>query len=220
MLYNLYYCLLKIKNSIYNTKIIMENYTWSDGTLNVLDAIRLNSVRLSAHHKKRYYKYKGYSKYFKIPLILLSGINSVASVGLQTYIEQVAISGITCVISLLCAIITSIELYLGIQKTMENELLASKEFYLLAVDIHKIQTLEPSQRLVNPRAYLDDKYKTYCKLIENSDLLHSRMHDNLAPISPPSYPHDSSSPPSSPLYLSLPRTDTYNSTSDTSSISV
>lgn len=160
----------------------MESYVWTDGTLAFLDSIRTNSVRLSAFHKKRYYKYKGYAKYFKIPLILLSGINSVASVGLQAYMEQRAISGFTCIVSLICAVITSIELYLGIQRTMENELLASKEFYLLAVDIHKIQTLEPTQRLVNPRAYLDDKYKTYCKLIENSELLLSRMPDELTRI--------------------------------------
>ena len=194
----------------------METSTWSDGTLAVLDAIRSNSVRLSAFHKKRYYKYKGYAKYFKIPLILLSGINSVASVGLQTYMDQIIVSAFTCVVSLLCAIITSIELYLGIQKTMENELLASKEFYLLAVDIHKIQTLEPSQRLVNPRSYLDDKYKTYCKLIENSDLLHSRMTDNLAPIPTNATPFD----PTSTICLSLPRSPTASSDGSSTSILV
>lgn len=193
----------------------MDTHVWSDGTLAVLDAIRTNSVRLSAFHKKRYYKYKGYAKYFKIPLILLAGINSVASVGLQAYMEQRAISGFTCIVSLLCAIITSVELYLGIQRTMENELLASKEFYLLAVDIHKVQTLEPNQRLVNPRSYLDDKYKTYCKLIENSDLLHSRMTDSLAPI-PTTSPFD----PSSPLALTVPRSPTASSDGSSSGVLV
>jgi hypothetical protein len=185
-----------------------ENHAWSEGTIQVLDNIRRNCIRLAAHHKRRYYKYRGYAKYFKLPLIVLSGINSVASVGLQTYLDQTFISGLTCVISLLCAVITSVELYLGIQKTMENELLSSKEFYLLGIDIHKIQTLEPACRLVNPRAYLDDKYKTYCKLVENSDLLHSRITDELASIPPT--PFDNTH---GPLNLSLPSSPTHTSTS-------
>jgi hypothetical protein len=167
---------------------------WSDGTMAVLDALRRNAVTMSKHHEKRYRKYKGYAKYFKIPLILLSGINSVASVGLQQYMEQAAISGFTCIVSLICAIITSVELYLGIQRTMENELVASKEFYLLSIDIRKVQTLEPLHRHVNPRSYLDDKYKTYCKLIENSDLTHSKVKDELAAIPTEFIPSAPSSP--------------------------
>lgn len=160
----------------------MESPTWSAGLIAVLDNVRKNSVHLSAYHKKRYLKYKGYAKYFKIPLIVLSGLNSVMSVGLQAYLPQTYISVLSCLLSLACAIITSIELYLGIQKTMENELLASKDFYLLSIDIYKMTTLDVADRLVNPRAYLEDKYKHYCKLIENSDVVVKRLADGLATI--------------------------------------
>jgi hypothetical protein len=179
----------------------METAAWSTGLISVLESIRKNSVHLSNYHKKRYLKYKGYAKYFKIPLIILSGLNSVISVGLQSYMAQNIISAMTCVISLLCAVITSIELYLGIQKTMENELLASKDFYLLAVDIFKISSLPAEDRMVNARTYLDDKYKHYCKLMENSDLLdtlnipHIRDQLTIVNIRPSS--HDSSSTSSS-----------------------
>ncbi len=162
----------------------MDAVVWSSGLVSVLDAIRKNSVHLSAYHKRRYLKYKGYAKYFKIPLIILSGLNSVISVGLQAYLPQNYISVISCLLSLACAIITSVELYLGIQKTMENELLASKDFYLLSIDIYKMVTIDVVDRLVNPRAYLEDKYKHYCKLVENSDLVVKRLADGLAPIDP------------------------------------
>lgn len=148
----------------------------------MLESIRKNSVHLSNYHKKRYLKYKGYAKYFKIPLIILSGLNSVISVGLQSYLPQNYISVISCLLSLACAIITSVELYLGIQRTMENELLASKDFYLLSIDIFKMVTIEVADRLVNPRAYLEDRYKQYCKLVENSDVVVKRIADGLAII--------------------------------------
>jgi hypothetical protein len=182
----------------------MESPTWSTGLVAVLDAIRKNSVHLSNYHKKRYLKYKSYAKYFKIPLIVLSGLNSVISVGLQTYLPQTYISVISCLLSLSCAIITSIELYLGIQKTMENELLASKDFYLLAIDIYKMVTIDVLDRLVNPRAYLEDKYKHYCKLIENSDLVVKKLADNLVAIDPNMFiPHAPSAPS---LAVSIPDT--------------
>ena len=177
----------------------MEASNWSPGLISVLDAIRKNSVHLSAYHKRRYLKYKSYAKYFKIPLIVLSGLNSVISVGLQTYLPQNYISVISCMLSLICAVITSVELYLGIQKTMENELLASKDFYLLSIDIYKMVTIDAADRLVNPRAYLEDKYKYYCKLIENSDLIVKRLADNLAPIDTTHV-----SAPSHPLAVTIP----------------
>jgi hypothetical protein len=160
----------------------MNKHAWSDGLITVLHAIRKNSISLSKYHKKRYMKYKGYAKYFKIPLIVLSGINSVIAVGLQVYLPQQFISIISCILSLVCAIITSVELYLGIQKTMENEMIASKDFYLLAVDIFKMTSLPPQERLVNGRAFLDDKYQAYCKLVENSDVVIKQLVDNLVPV--------------------------------------
>jgi hypothetical protein len=160
----------------------MSRQIWSEGLIAVLHAIRKNSILLSNYHKKRYMKYKGYAKYFKIPLIVLSGINSVIAVGLQVYLTQQYISIISCILSLVCAIITSVELYLGIQKTMENEMIASKEFYLLAVDIFRMTSLPSQERLVNSRAFLDDKYQAYCKLVEKSDVVVKRLVDNLAPV--------------------------------------
>jgi hypothetical protein len=163
----------------------MEQITWSHGLHTVLENIRKNSIIYSNAHKHRYLKYKRYAKYFKIPIILLSSVNSVASVGLQAYMEQEAISMLTCLVSLVCAVVTSVEMYLGIQRTMEIELVTSKEFYLLSIDIYKMLQLEMDERLVNPRAYLDDKYKAYCKLIESCELPHKRLADSLAPIEVP-----------------------------------
>jgi hypothetical protein len=178
----------------------MDSQIWSPGLLAVLESIRKNSIRLHTYHKKRYLKYKGLAKYFKIPLIVFSGLNSVISVGLQTYLPQNYISVISCLLSLICAVITSVELYLGIQRTMENELLASKDFYLLSIDIFKMTTIDAPDRLVNPRAYLEDKYQHYCKLIENSDIVVKRLADSLAIIDP----HPFISPSSSHLSVAIP----------------
>jgi len=155
--------------------------TWSPGIEYILEEIRLNSINISQHHKEKYYYSKGYLKYFRIPTIVFSAMNSVFSVGLQPYCPQPIISLICCMISLVCGVISSVELFLSIQSTMENELIASKDFYLLSVDIFKILSLERGTRMINGKVYLDETYQTYCKLIENSNIVNAEMKNMITP---------------------------------------
>jgi hypothetical protein len=155
--------------------------SWSPGIEYILEEIRLNSINISECHKQKYYYAKGYLKYFRIPTIVFSAMNSVFSVGLQPYCPQPIISLICCIISLVCGVISSIELFLSIQSTMENELVASKDFYLLSVNIFKILSLERGTRMINGKVYLDETYQTYCKLIENSNIVNSEMKNMITP---------------------------------------
>lgn len=157
---------------------------WKNDIEGILEKIRQNSVILSEHHKKRYYHYKGYLKYFKLPLIVLSSVNSIVAVGLNSYLEQDTISLLTCLLSLSTAVIGSIEMYLGVQKNMEIELIASRNFKLLAYDIYKQMQLQPENRVLNAKLFLDEKYNEYIKLIENANLIHNdRIKDILTPLS-------------------------------------
>ena len=72
------------------------NSEWSDDIEQILENIRHNSVILSNEHKKEYLYLKGFLIYFRLPVIILSGINSVFSIGLNTYIDQTTVSLITC----------------------------------------------------------------------------------------------------------------------------
>ena len=156
---------------------------WSEDIEKILENIRLNSIILSTYHKDRYYHYKGHLKYFKLPLIVLSSVTSIASVGLTSYMAQKDISLLTCLLSLVSAILASIELYLGIQKNMEQELLASRNFLLLAYSIYKVLNLQVEHRVEKGILFLDDTYNEYIKLVENANLTKSkRIKDALAPI--------------------------------------
>ena len=162
-----------------------QSETWSPGIEYILEEIRLNSIDMSNYHKDKYYYFKGYLKYFRIPTILFSAMNSVFSVGLQPYCPQPTISLLCCLISLICGVISSIELFLSIQNTMENELTSSKDFYLLSVDVFKMLSLEHNTRMVNGKIYLDETYQTYCKLIENSNLVTTEIKNMITPAFKP-----------------------------------
>ena len=149
----------------------------------ILDHLRINSVNLADYHRKRFYHFKSFGKYFRIPIIVLSSITASASVGLQPVIRQEIISGITCILGFGIAVISSIEMYLGIQSAMDNEIALSRDYYSLAIDVFKCLNLAREHRTEEPRSYLDKKYSEYKALRETSSLLKRKLStDLLAPI--------------------------------------
>jgi len=155
---------------------------WSLDIETVLDKIRINCVILSKEHKTKYLYLKGILRYFRVPVILISSIASVSSVGLQTYLDQQLISAITCLLSLTCGIIGSIELFLAIQSRMENELMASKDYYILSIEIFKVLQLDRENRSIKGKTFLEASYGTYVKLIENSNIIDRKISDRLTNI--------------------------------------
>ena len=61
---------------------------WTDNIEKVLDHLRLNCAQLSNYHRYRYVYYKRQVKWFKIPIIILSGINTFIAVGMVGTIGQ------------------------------------------------------------------------------------------------------------------------------------
>jgi len=153
--------------------------SWNDDYENVLESIRQNSLMMKKYHTKNYISLKAQLKYYKIPVIVISALNSVSSVGLERYIKQQYISGITCILALLCGIIGSIELYLGIQSGMENELVSSKDYYVLSTDIYKTLSLNREHRGGTGKDMLDDYYSRYIKITDNSNIIRRKYKDAL-----------------------------------------
>ena len=158
---------------------------WTGEVEDILEKLRINCVNLSEYHRKRYYHFKAYGKWFRLPLIVLASINSTASVGLQPLMEQQIISGITCIIGMFMGIISAYELYLGIQGNMELELKQSKDFYTLSIDLFKTLSLRRENRGEDGKDYLNKKYSNYIKLCEASNLLRRKLRLDLLTEVPP-----------------------------------
>jgi len=192
----------------------MEN-KWSSDIEAVLDNLRENCVMMSKTHKESYFFYKQVVKYFRIPTILLSSVGSVSSVGLTAYLHQNHISALTCGLALVVSILNSIELFLKITDTMEQENECSKAFYSLAVNIKKTRMLERSRRQQEGAVYLEKTYSQYMTLMEKSNLLSGSIKDKFMDLpkikKPPkkqkSNSSSSSSSSGSSIESPLPQTD-------------
>ena len=157
--------------------------SWTKDIEDTLEKIRILCLIRSKYHKNNYFQMLNMLKYFRIPIIILSGVNSVFNVALTNYMKQNDISLLCCFISLVAGLIGSIELFLQIQKNMEVDLLNAKEFYLNAIDISKILQLVPINRGVDGTTYLNEKFNNYSKLVESSVIVDKATHDNIISLS-------------------------------------
>ena len=97
----------------------------------ILNKIRHNCVNLSIYHNRRYHTYKNILfSVFRVPLIILAGGNSFIAVGMQNYLSQNTISIVNALLSILCGVITSIELLLNLQKRFSIKMGAPLFVYL------------------------------------------------------------------------------------------
>lgn len=181
--------LIKLDNVSETSTDETGNLEWSSDIEDLLENIRLNCGVMSKYYKKRYMELKDLLKYYRIPLIILGSVNSVFAVGLVVYLPQKDVSVINCILSLICAVITSTELYLGISNSMEKALISQRDFYLLAVEIYTILSLEREHRSVNGKKYLDASLSQYNKFIENGDVIRKKIKDALVQIEDPSNPN-------------------------------
>lgn len=183
----------KTKQRFFNALSNMENRTpsetseptvdhWSTDVEKVLYDIRANSEILSKHHKAAYMLMQQRLVYFRIPLIVLSAVNSVFSVGLNTYMEQTSVSTINCLVSLLCACISSVELFLQIQKRMEVELASYHGYYLLGTRISATLKLDRQHRESEGITFLNQAIADYNNLFEQSNVDVKDIDDQLVGI--------------------------------------
>lgn len=151
---------------------------WYSDVESILEKIRKNSVILSHHHKKYYIYLKERLKYFRIPIIVLSSINTVLSISLDKYTQYSSI--IICGINLIVTIISSIELFLNIQKQIENNLVLQSGFYSLSINIYKTLQLNRTNRTVKGLDFLNECFDEYNRLFHLSSL--QTIKDSLTPL--------------------------------------
>ena len=153
----------------------------SDDIDSLLEKIRINSILLSEAHKEHYLQLSNSLKWYKIPVILISGISSLVSVS-QNYFPQEHITICTGIFGLSASLIVSIELYLGISQNMGQSAALTKDYYALATDIFKTLSLTGENRTENSLTYLEATYGTYTSLCNNSPIIVKQIEDRLMKI--------------------------------------
>lgn len=152
---------------------------WNESIKNILDKIRLNSIKLSNKHRTTALSYERVSRFFDLPIIIMSTVAS--SLGSNTLIREDEKASINLFISMIITILTSIKLYMNITSNMNQEIQLSRDYYVLSIDIYKNLNL-PNEVRPDAQQYLNDCYSQYVKLIEQSTLNNKIKKDELIKV--------------------------------------
>lgn len=155
--------------------------SWTSDIEKFLDNIRLNSLRLTEYHRERYFRLVGFIKWFRLPVIVLSSVNSVFGVMMTKFASQETVSVFTSIISLCVGIIGSVELFLGVQDKLTKELSSSKDHYNLSTVIFKMLSLKSENRHTEALVFMDEHFSQYSKLINDSNIKDEIIQDSLLP---------------------------------------
>jgi len=152
---------------------------WNEDEERILSVLSDKCFAMSEHHKKCFLRLQSHLKYYKIPIIIISGVNSVIAVGMDGYLPQSVISATNCLLALTCGIIGSIELYLKITDNMNVELECGRDFYILHIELKKTLTLPRQFRGVSGNTYLESNFNRYLKMISKAQVVTGRQAEHI-----------------------------------------
>ena len=144
-----------------------------------LNHIEQNASNLSQLNRTNYLYLSKQIKYFKIPVIFFSSLNSIFAVSLNSYMSQPSVSLLNCLISFMVSLISSLELYLGLTKRLDKSLLCYRNFYMLSMKIKQYNFLE---KVNEPEKFLQECIEEYESYFKESEVTRYGFKDQL--ISP------------------------------------
>jgi len=160
-----------------------DEHNWSCDIEKRLEAIQDTSAQQALVSKQQYLEFIYLQKFFKIPVIVLSGMNSIFAVGLNNYASQSAVSIINCILAFICATIGSIELYLNISKKIEISLASFQSFYLLSIKINSTLKLDRTHRSeLDGRKFLADCLNEYEQLFSQNNVSPKNIDDKMVEL--------------------------------------
>ena len=160
-----------------------DEHHWSRDVEDQLQNIEENARQQAFISKQQYLDLLYIQKFFKIPTIIISGINSVFAIGLNSYIEQGTVSILNCILAFICATIGSLELYLNISKRIEISLASYQSFYLLSVKINNCLRLDRKHRdECDGRKVLTECLNEYENLFQANNVSPKTIDDKLTGI--------------------------------------
>jgi len=166
---------------------ILENSSTGDDPCNWHQEIEDNLKKISKNCtqqceicKQNYVVLLENQKYFSIPIIVISGLNSIFAVGLNSYMGQAGVSVINCVLSFIVSVVQSIGLYLNIAKRIDTNMVCYRNFYLLSLKINNILSLKRNQRAENDgHRFLDECLADYEGIFNIMNITKDPIDDKL-----------------------------------------
>jgi hypothetical protein len=132
------------------------------------------------YHNKDHLYYMKLASKFNIPILIVSAVNALTAVALNSFVPQEYVSVLNAVLSAGTGVLGSVQLYMKINEKMTNALRASILMKRLALKVSKELSIEPQNRVTDGQAFLADCFSEFNTALEQGNPVEKTLENQLA----------------------------------------
>ena len=163
---------------------------WNENEEEYLKKLHYQCIEFFKFWNQKFLYYEKKNKYFNIPILIISASNSLFAITLTNWIDQKYVSIINAVLSVMTAIIGSIQLFLKINEKMGSPYIVSIKFHKLSLKISKEMSILREKRICDGKTFLNEIFNEFNDIIEKAGIQDTLLKDYLQldkkAVSPPS----------------------------------
>ena len=145
-----------------------------------LENLQRQCETLYKYTMKEYHYYDRLSSKFNIPILIISAINSLTAVGLNSFVPQEYVSVLNAILSAGTGVLGSIQLYLKLNEKMTKATRSSVGFKRISLKISKELALARDVRTSEGPAFVQDCFAEYNQILESGNPIEKKLEEFLA----------------------------------------
>jgi hypothetical protein len=150
---------------------------WTPQQEEFLRRLHLECHTLAEYNRKQFQVYSRIHQRFTVPILVLSGINSLFAVSTQPFLEQNLISITNACLSLFCGILGSIQMFMKVDSKIHQFVICAHEFKKLSYRISRELSVEPNVRSNNAKEFLNDAFNEFNNILDKMETKEKRTRE-------------------------------------------
>jgi hypothetical protein len=150
---------------------------WTPQQEEFLRRLHMESHTLAEYNRKQFQIYSRIHQRFTVPILVLSGINSLFAVTTQPFLEQNLISITNACISLFCGILGSIQMFMKVDTKIHQYVICAHEFKKLSYRISRELSVERDVRSNNGKEVVNNAFNEFNSILDKMETKEKRTRE-------------------------------------------
>lgn len=158
---------------------MVKEETWFESEELFLQKMEKQCNHYHKHYAKEYTYYSRLSTKFNIPILIVSAINALTAVALNSFVDQKFVSIMNAVLSAGTGVLGSIQLYMKLSEKTANSLRSSTAMKRLALKITKELTIARELRVTEGLTFVQECFAEFNTSLESGNPIEKRLENHL-----------------------------------------
>ena len=150
---------------------------WTPQQDEFLRRLHMESHTLAEYNRKQFQIYSRIHQRFTVPILVLSGINSLFAVTTQPFLEKNLISITNACISLFCGILGSIQMFMKVDTKIHQYVICAHEFKKLSYRISRELSVERDVRPNNGKEVVNNAFNEFNSILDKMETKEKRTRE-------------------------------------------